>query len=125
MKKLLVLLGIIILPCTSALASIGEYQTSDIDTLRYEGYSESMLQAVDTSKYHQTRGKSKRYFQSTSQTKSGKKLGRAYSYIKTYVDPAQDDGLFGEHQINFSNSWDWGKNNYSSRYKKVEQIDNL
>ena len=121
MKKLSVLLGVIILSSGISFASIDDNATSDIDLLRNQGFSESMLEVVDVAKSHDSNNTSKRYYTSRSK----RKMGRAYSTIKTYIDPVQDDGLFGEHQINFSNSWDYNKNKYSSRYKKVKTTENL
>ncbi len=120
MNKLFALLGAGILLSGISFAYINESATSDLNILKGQGYSDSMLRVVDTARYHDTNGTYQRHY-----GKSRKKLGRSYSVIKTYVDPVQDDGLFGEHQINFSNSWDWGQNKYSGRYKKVESIENL
>ncbi len=122
MKKLAVLLGVIMLS-SACLAYIEEDKTSDIDALRQGGFSEGMLHVVDTAKYHHTRGKQERYF--LNGPRSGKKLGRGYSSLKGYVDPTQDDGILGEHQVNFSNSWDWGRNRYSARYKATQKPENL
>lgn len=122
MKKLLVLLGAVILSSGISFAAIGENETTDIDYLRSLGYSESALQIVDTAKYHGSHGKP-RYYQRN--VNNGKKLGKAYTVVKYWFDPAQDDGLFGEHQINFSNSWTWEKNKYSSRYKPAKGVENL
>ena len=121
MKKLSVLLGIIILSSGISYAAINEDRTSDIDLLRNQGFSESTLQVVDTAKFHDSNGRSNRYFK-----KSKNKFGRGYSAIKTYIDPVQDDGLFGEHQIHFSNSWDFGRNNYAVRRNNTsKEVDNL
>ena len=123
MKKLSVLLGIILLSMGASFAYMNDGETSDIDLLRTQGYSEAILQVVDTAKYHDSNSRSKRYYKGGAD--QGKKLGKGYSVLKIYVDPLQDDGRFGEHQINFSNSWDWGRNRYSERYKKVNEIENL
>ena len=120
MKKVLVLFGAIILSTGISFGEIQEGTTSDIDNLRRQGFSESMLEVVDTARYHDSNGKTSRYFD-----RSRNKLGRGYSSIKNYIDPGQDDGLFGDHQIQFSNSWDWGKNRYAVRKKKVQKTENL
>ena len=123
MKKLFVLLGVIVLSTGMSFASMSESDTSNIDILRRQGFSESALHIVDTAKYH-AGDKSGRYY--TRNVDNGKKLGKTYTVIKDYVDPIQDDGLFGEHQINFSNSWDWGRNKYSGRYNsKEKKVENL
>ena len=38
-----------------------------------------------------------------------------YYRIKTYIDPIQDDNLFGEHQINYTNSWNGDETRYTSK----------
>lgn len=124
MKKLLVLLGVAVLSSGVSFASIDETKTSDIDILRNQGYSESMLNVVDVAKSFNSYNKGKsRYYRNAMDR--GNFFGKKYSYLKTYFDPVQDDGLFGEHQINFSNSWDWGRNRYSSRYTSVSGYENL
>lgn len=123
MKKLLVLLGIItITPCISY-AFINESETSNIDVLRHQGYSESTLEVVDTAKYYNggISKKNQRYFK----TKEHRHLGKGYKYLKQYVDPAQDDGIFGEHQINFSNNWNGDVTKYTSEKVQSNQVDNL
>jgi len=120
MKKVFVLFGAIILSTGMSLAVIDESKTSDIDSLRDQGFSESMLEIVDTVRYRNSNAKVPRYFD-----KSRNKMGRGYSSLKQYIDPCQDDGLFGEHQVHFSNSWDWGKNRYAVRKKKVIKTENL
>ena len=121
MKNLSVLLGVIILSSGMSFGAINDNATSDIDLLRNQGYSESILEVVDTAKSHDSNGLTPRYY--TSRGKN--KLGRGYTSLKTYIDPVQDDGLFGDHQINFSNSWTWGRNKYSSKYRKVNTVENL
>ena len=123
MKKLSVLLGAIILSTGVSFAYMDDGQTSNIDVLRSQGYSEAILHVVDTARNHDSNGITPRYYKRSMN--NGKRLGKGYSVLKTYVDPAQDDGLFGEHQINFSNSWDWGRNKYSARYKKINEVESL
>ena len=121
MKKLVLLFGVMILSGGMSFAVLEEGKSSDIDTLRSQGFSESMLEVVDTARSHDSNGQSLRYFD-----RSKNKMGRGYSSIKKYIDPMQDDGRFGEHQIHFSNSWDWGRNGYALRRKKVvQQTENL
>ena len=123
MKKLLVLLGVMVFASCSSYAHIDESETSDIDTLRTQGYSESMLEVIDTVKSHNKgkNSKTQRYFR----RKDHRSLGKGYDYLKLYIDPIQDDGFFGEHQINFSNNWNGDNTKYSSQYVRNNQADNL
>lgn len=116
MKKILTLLGIITLGAGVSYAAISENKTSDIDILRSQGYSESALRIVDTVKAHNQgpTGKYKRYF--------FKKKDTPYTTLKNYVDPIQDDGDFGSHQINYTNTWKGDETYYSTKYKKVEDL---
>ncbi|MBR1617235.1 hypothetical protein IJ670_03705 [bacterium] len=129
MKKLLLLCGIIALSCTASLAYYNEGELTDIDTLRRDGYSESMLQSVDFAKYHQSGHGTTyvRHFKHKDEIKKSK-IGRAYSALKQYFDPAQDDGYFGNRQIEFSNTWRGDAVHYSSELVPVEQqqeVENL
>ena len=121
MRKVFVLLSIAALSMGASFASINDNATSDIDLLRNQGFSESILEVIDTARNHDSNGVTPRYYTSRSKNK----LGRGYTSFKTYIDPVQDDGLFGDHQINFSNSWTWGRNRYSSKYRKVNTVENL
>ena len=121
MRKVFVLLSIAALSMGASFAAINDNATSDIDLLRNQGYSEGILNVIDTAKSHDGNGNNPRYYT----TRGKNALGRGYTSLKTYIDPVQDDGLFGEHQINFSNSWTWGRNRYSSRYRKANNVENL
>ena len=78
-------------------------QTSDIDILRSQGYSESALRTVDAIKAN-NQGPTGKYQTHFVQKKSNI-FGRAYTTIKNYFDTTQDDGQFGNHQINFTNTF--------------------
>ncbi len=123
MKKLLVLFGVLVFVPAFSYAYIEESETSDMSTLRDQGFSLSTLEVVDTVKYHNS-DKNHRY-----QRKFNKKdhnfFGKSYQYIKNYVDPIQDDGLFAEHEINYSNTWSGDNARYSSERDSVNYVDNL
>ena len=123
MKKILVLLGIVTLAQASTMAYIYENETSSMKTLRSQGYSESTLEAVDYANYvsRNHNGKYIRHFQK----KEGNILGRAYQKLKVYVDPSQDDGNFGSHHIEFSNTWSGDRTHYSSDMARNEQVEDL
>lgn len=106
MKKIIALLGFIIAVAPVSLASIDEDKTGNIELLRQQGYSESTLKVLDTNRSQTQRSNYKRQFARKGQT--------PYHYIKTYLDPYQDDNYFGEHQINFTNSWNDDETHYTS-----------
>ena len=114
MKKILAFLGVIVVSTGVSFAVIHEDKTSDIDVLRQQGFSESALQVVDIAKFHNQAGKYKKQFSKKSQG--------VYSTLKVYVDPIQDDGDFGEHQVNFSNTWKGNETNYSSSKEVIENL---
>lgn len=121
MKKLLVLFGAIaVIP---AYAYINESEISSPEILGRQGFSRSTLEVVDTVKYRsQGSGKRKqRYFT----RREGRGLGKAYTYIKNYIDPIQDDGIFGEHSINYTNTWNGDDTRYSSGKESSANFDNL
>jgi len=115
MKKILALFGVTILLGSASFAAIEENSTANIEILRSQGFSESALQVIDTVKFHnQEPGKYKKHF-------ARKKEG-PYSTLKLYVDPIQDDGEFGEHQVNFTNTWKGNETNYSTSKESVENL---
>ena len=120
MKRLMTLLVSGLLLTNISIAAIDEVKTSDVDTLRAQGYSESALRILDTVKYYNqgTSGKYQRRF--TVPKEPG-----AYHRLKVYVDPVQEDDLFGEHQINFTNNWNGDENSYSTQKVENGPIENL
>ncbi|MBQ4647140.1 MAG: hypothetical protein IJB79_07305 [Candidatus Gastranaerophilales bacterium] len=108
MKKIMALLGITLLSTSISFAIMDDTKTSEIETLRSQGYSESVLRVVDTVKSHNQgpTGKYKRHF-------SAPNVG-VYSHIKHYFDPIQEDDQFGEHEINFSNNWNGDETRYTT-----------
>ncbi len=123
MKKISFLFGILFISSLSCFAYIDENVTSEVDTLRAQGYSDSMLHIADfvNEKNKGINGNYERRFKPADYKG---KLG-IYQKIKIYFDPIQDDGKFGEHQINFTNTWMGDSNWYSSPLKESEVIENL
>ncbi len=122
MKKILVLLGILALSPIASLASLNENETSSMEVLGAQGFSRSTLEAVDWANYRNGKSNHKyvRYFQPKQH-----KFGRLYQRMKVYTDPIQDDGTFGDRQIEFSNTWMGDKTFYSSDKNANKQIENL
>ena len=117
MKKVLVLFSTMTLMTGASLAYIED--TSDINNLRTQGYSESLLRTIDLVKVHNkgTNGNYQRKFPAKKET--------AYSNLKIYWDPIQDDGEFGGHQVEFSNTWMGKETFYTSRFHSDKSVDNL
>lgn len=116
MKKILTLVGIAVFATGVSFASIDEDKTTDIDTLRGQGYSESTLQIVDVVRANNQgpNGTYQRRF-------SSKKI-TPYQALKIYVDPVQDDGAFAEHQVNFTNTWQGDETEYSMVKKEPQNL---
>jgi hypothetical protein len=122
MKKIIALFATTLLSASIVNAAMTDTETSAIKTLRAQGYSESTLRVVDTVKAinQGPTGKYQRQF-----TPKSNVLGRMYSTIKEYFDPLQDDGRFGEHQIDFTNSFMNNGAEYGYPTVESEQIENL
>ncbi len=123
MKKLSILFGVLFISSLASFAYLDESATSEVDTLRAQGFSESMLQVADFVN-EKNKGISGNYERRFKPVKHTGKMG-AYSKVKVYFDPIQDDGKFGEHQINFTNTWMGEPNWYSSQLKEREVVENL
>ncbi len=124
MKKLLILLGILTFVGASSYAYYYEDETLDIKALEAQGYSDSLIKVTDKIHDFNTgiNGKYKRVYKKHPKNF----LGKSYTYLKDYVDPAQDDGMFGEHQINFSNSWNPERIRYATPEKQPKgEVENL
>jgi len=124
MKKLLILTALCAITFNgTAQAYLRENSTASTETLERQGYSRATLELTDmhVSKTAGEAGKQRRFVNK----KSGNIFGRAYERIKLYTDPGQDDGLFGEHEINFTNNWTGQTNTYTTRKKTQRRVDNL
>ena len=124
MKKLLVLFGVMALLPMASFAYYYENETADIDVLKAQGYSDSALMIVDLTN-DINKGQNGTYTRRYQQKSPKGKLGNAYTYLKRYVDPFQDDGKFGEHQINFTNTWTGENAHYSSALEEKSTVENL
>ena len=123
MKKIMTLLGVALFSTSISFGAIEENSTANIEILRSQGYSETALRTVDTVKAHNQgpTGKYKRHFHD----KHSNFIGKSYTRLKRYVDPAQDDNLFGEHQINFTNTFYGTEPPYATRKTDEIQIEDL
>lgn len=123
MKKIFALFGFVALSASVSMAFVYDDQSAQVDVLKKQGYSQSTLEIVDKSLYMQ-RGQSGNYEKKFVQ-KGRTKKGNVYHQIKTYVDPMQDDGKFGEHKIEFSNTWQGDETYYTSPLREKNQIEDL
>jgi|GEM_PF-1485867 len=101
MKKTVAILGILALS-QCAFAYIREGTTSDVNRLQGKGYSQSTLKIIDSEKVRQQNEGMyyARYYDDEFYTKDN-----PYRRIKLYFDPNQDDGLFGNHENSFTNTF--------------------
>lgn len=99
MKKTVAILSILALS-QCAFAYIKEGTTSDVDKLQNKGFSQTTLKIIDGERARQARDGEHyvRYYEHDYYKKSS-----LYQKIKVYLDPIQDDGLFGERENSFSN----------------------
>ncbi len=122
MKKILLSLSMIALVSTSAFAYINEGTSGAVKTLEKQGFSKSTLEVIDWVNYRQE-GAEEKYVRRFVPKRNY--LGRLYQYIKVYTDPIQDDGRFGDHHVEFSNTWFGNDVFYSSDLRKNKKIENL
>ncbi len=122
MKKITALLAVTLLSIGASNAAMTDSQTTDIEILRSQGYSETALRAIDAIKANNQgpTGKYQKHF-----TPKKNPFGNAYTKVKNYVDTAQDDGQFGNHQINFSNTFMNDNAGYSYPTVESNNVENL
>ena len=116
MKKIMTLLSVMVLSTATSFAFISETQNSDLNALRAQGYSESTIRIMDTIKA-KNQGLAGNYKREYTLPKES-----PYTRVKLYFDLAQDDDRFGEHQINYTNSWNDDDTHYSTRKIKNENL---
>ncbi|GBF22647.1 hypothetical protein tpqmel_0051 [Candidatus Gastranaerophilus sp. (ex Termes propinquus)] len=102
MKKILLTLCAM-LSCSCVFAYIDESTTADIEKLRRDNYSESMLKIVDRARFHAENGDANYYDHFYTQKYKFGYLGYWYNQAKAYIDPVAEDNNFGRYEIDFSN----------------------
>lgn len=123
MKKILVLFGAFALIPSMSFAYMDEDQTASIDELRNQGYSETTLQLVDLAQ-DRDKGPNSKYERRFVPKGHKNIIGKSYSFLNNYFNPIYEDGIFGEHQVNFTNTWS-GENSFYSSPLKDSQLENL
>lgn len=110
---------------SSAFASFQSDESASIPHMRAEGFSESATQVADTVKQIHSFGEAEAYYDLDPVGDSTDERGKWYTVVKTWLDPAQDDKMFGRHEINFTNEWFdtlTGDPLSYSRAKKQEEV---
>lgn len=138
MKKIFMLIISALIICPSAFSAIVEGKTSDVDVLRNTTYSESMIKTIDTIKTFNTYGVNpytSKYAYNTDPNNPSKHFFHWYKKMRNWMDPAQDDGYFGMHEINFNNRFflmqpsqsvfDKDSEEYSYRARSRFKLDNI
>lgn len=120
MKKLFVLFGIFAFLGSASFAYYYENETLNPEILKAQGFSDSAIRITD--KVHSFNEGIHGDYQRRFKRQDKNKLGKGYTYIKNYIDPYQDDGWFGEHQINFTNTWAGDSTHYSTPEKPTSGV---
>lgn len=121
MKKILILSAILAFTSNMLFAAQDAAEMSAIDSLRAQGYSEQTLKIYDNINYMNKHGNYETYYVDKQQHP----IGKFYTKVKLYTDIAQDDGEFGMHEINYSNSFFGNETDYTTRKVKRSDVENL
>jgi len=89
----------------SAFADIQEENMASVPFLRADGHTEQMSRIADYVRYKHSNETAVPYYSQDSYADADTHALKWYTAIKRWFDPAQDDGLFGRHEINFTNAW--------------------
>lgn len=121
MKKVVMVLCLLAFS-QGAFAYIKEGTSTNIEDLQGVGYSQEMLKAIDGQKSRNNPRTYERYYNDTQDSEYTTKAGKAYYKLKLYLDPAQNDHHFGEHEVNFTNGYfpDQPLPNYLKKEKQVD-----
>jgi len=120
MKKVIIALSLLTLTCGVSSAYYYSTETSSVDVLEAQGYSENTLITVD--KANKYNGGLYSSYQKQFRKKSpDNKFSNAYTKLKNYVDPIQDDGDFYDHEVNFTNTWNSDKVEYAYPYERINK----
>lgn len=103
---------------SGAFASFQSDESSTVPHLKGEGYSTEMTKVTDLVRYNHSNKTIEPYYDKDVYAGSTDERGKWYTTVKRWLDPAQDDELFGRHEINFTNDW-WVLENP----KKVQETE--
>ena len=101
-------------------ASIDSNDLTNLKVLEQQGYSIPAIHMVDAEKSKNS------YDNDVKYERVYKKKKSVYQALKNYFDPIQDDGEFGEHKIEFSNTWNGDTPaRYVSPLRPVKKVESL
>lgn len=106
MKKFAI--TICILGAGLASGAFASFQSEDVSTvphLKGEGFSTEMTKVTDLVRYNHSNKTIEPYYDKDVYAGSTDRREKWYTTVKRWLDPAQDDGLFGRHEINYTNDW--------------------
>jgi len=93
---------------TGAFAYIQSEDMATVPQIQAEGFSKQMGKVTDVVRYNHSKGTADTYYNLDPYADcDGSDKLKWYSFAKRWFDPAQDDEMFGRHDINFSNKWGW------------------
>ena len=90
---------------SGAFAAIQSEDISTVPHLKSEGFSTGMTQVTDTVRYLHSNKTIEPYYKKDPLANATDEKSKWYTVVKRWFDPAQDDELFGRHDITFTNSW--------------------
>ena len=90
---------------SAAFASIESENMASVPFLRSDGHSEEMGKIADYVRYKHSNETYIPYYNQDPYANADTHGLKWYTAIKRWFDPAQDDQLFGRHEIKFTNAW--------------------
>ncbi len=90
---------------SGAFAYIQAEDTATVQAIKAQGFSSGMTHVTDTVRYNHSNGTIEPYYNMDPLSNATDEKSKWYTVVKRWLDPAQDDGLFGRHEITFTNDW--------------------
>ena len=95
MKKILTLTLMLLISASAGMCSISNKEMTNETYMKNQGYSDETIRLINMQIYEPFGEKEKQ----------GTPIGRAWRKINAFIDPAYDDGKFGQQNIEFTNRW--------------------
>lgn len=90
---------------SGAFAYIQAEDSATVQSIKAQGFSTGMTHVTDTVRYNHSNGSVDPYYDLDPLSNATDEKSKWYTVVKRWLDPAQDDGLFGRHEITFTNNW--------------------
>ena len=90
---------------SGAFASLESENMATVPFLRADGHTEEMARIADYVRYKHSNETAIPYYNQDPYSNADTHGLKWYTAIKRWFDPAQDDQLFGRHEIRFTNAW--------------------